>query len=144
MNAGGVDKACKSCDCSLQLPAFGYRLMKNFRFLNLRVYQDAKIFHRKVIYCTKVWPKEFEYSKNQLKRAALSVVLNIAEGAGKSSDKDFNRYIQNSLGSINESAACIDIAFSEKLLREEIYKDILEIMINLKNSLGSLSKKLKS
>jgi four helix bundle protein len=118
--------------------------MKNFRFMNLRVYQDAKLFHRKIIYFTKNWPKEFEYLKIQLRRAALSVVLNIAEGAGKYSDKDFNRYIKNSLGSINESAACIDIALDEKLFDDKIAHELLSEASRLKDSLGSLSKKLKS
>ena len=144
MNAGGVDKACKSSECSYQLSAFGNQLMKNFRFLELRVYQDAKIFHRKVIFYTKSWSREYDYLKNQLRRAALSVVLNIAEGSGKSSDKDFNRYIQNSLGSINESASCVDIAFDEKLLEKVAYEELFSLATNLKNSLGSLSKKLKS
>ena len=118
--------------------------MKNFRFLELRVYQDTKIFHRKVVYYTKHWSKEFDYLKNQLRRVALSVVLNIAEGSGKSSDKDFNRYIKNSLGSINESASCVDTAFDERLLEKIVYKELLSSAMNLKNSLGSLSKKLKS
>ncbi len=118
--------------------------MKNFRFLDLRVYADAKVFHRKAVFNSKSFSKEFDYLKNQLRRAALSVVLNIAEGAGKNSDKDFNRYIGNSLGSINESAACLDIAFDENLLESETYKQLLNLAENLKNSLGSLSKKLKS
>jgi len=139
-----VDKACKSNECSLQLPAIGFQLMKNFRFLDLRVYRDAKVFHRKVVFNSKSFSKEFDYLKNQLRRAALSVVLNIAEGAGKNSDKDFNRYIGNSLGSINESAACLDISLDEKLITQEVYNDLLNLAESLKNSLGSLSKKLKS
>ena len=84
------------------------------------------------------------YLKNQLKRAALSVVLNIAEGSGKDSDRDFNRYIQNSLGSINEVAACIDIIKDEKLLKEDIVIELITIAEHLKDSLGAFSKKLKS
>ena len=144
MNAGGVDKACKSRECSLQLPAISIQLMSKFRFFEFRVYQDAKLFHRKIIYYTKNFPREFEYLKNQLKRAALSVVLNIAEGSGKDSDRDFNRYIQNSLGSINEVAACIDIIKDEKLLKEDIVIELITIAEHLKDSLGAFSKKLKS
>ena len=144
MNAGGVDKACKSCGRSLQLPALGSQLMENFRFLNLRVYEDAKIFHHKVISHTRDWPREFEYFRNQLRRATLSAVLNIAEGSAKYSDKDFNRYVTIALGSITECASCIDIALDEKLLVEEIHKELLNDAMNLKNSLGSLSKRLKS
>ena len=144
MNAGGVDKACKSCEYSFQLSAIGLQLMSKFRFFKFRVYQDAKLFHRKVIYYTKNFPREFEYLKSQLRRAVLSVVLNIAEGSGKDSDRDFNRYIQNSLGSINEVAACIDIIKDEKLLDDKIAIELIAIAEYLKDSLGAFSKKLKS
>ena len=118
--------------------------MNNFRFLKLRVYQDAKSFHRKVIYYTKGFPNDFFHLKDQLRRAALSVVLNIAEGSGKRSDKDFNRYINNSLGSINESGACCDISHDENLLTNEVFNELISLAEHLKDSLGALSKKLKS
>ncbi len=144
MNAGGVDKACKSCDCSLQLPGLGYRLMNTFRFMRLRVCQDAKLLHRKTIFLSKDFPREFLYLKDQLRRAMLSVVLNIAEGSAKDSDKDFNRYIQNALGSINESAACMDIAAEENLVAKKDADVYLGEALRVKDSLGAFSKRLKS
>ena len=39
---------------------------------------------------------------SQVKRAAYSVPLNIVEGAGKSTEKDFARFLDNALGSIHE------------------------------------------
>jgi len=144
MNAGGVDKACKSSGCSFQHPVLGFQLMNTFRFLDLRVYRDAKVLHRTIVRGTKDIPREFFYLKDQIRRAALSVVLNIAEGSGKSSSKDFNRYVQNSLGSVNEVAACVDITFGEGIVLEEFAKEALTQARGLKNALGALSKKLKS
>lgn len=49
------------------------------------------------------FPKEERYElTSQLQRAALSVPLNIVEGCGRFTDKDFAHFLDNSLGSINE------------------------------------------
>lgn len=118
--------------------------MNEFRFLEFRVYQDAKAFHHKIVFLTKEFPKEFLYLKDQLRRAALSVVLNIAEGSAKYSDKDFRRYIKNALGSITESAACLDVAKEENLIQEKKTNECFNEALRLKNSLGAFSKTLKS
>jgi four helix bundle protein len=44
---------------------------------------------------------------SQLKRAAYSIPFNIAEGCGRSSDKDFTHFLDMSLGSANELEYCI-------------------------------------
>ncbi len=43
---------------------------------------------------------------SQLMRAALSVPLNIVEGCGRYTDKDFAHFLDNSLGSVNETDYC--------------------------------------
>lgn len=82
--------------------------------------------------------------KDQIRRAALSIILNIAEGSGKNSDKDFNRYLGNSLGSINEMMSCLEIALMEKLITEAKFKEVENLAIDVNNQLGGFSKKLKS
>ena len=114
----------------------------SFRFLDFKVYQDAKILHTKVVKITKDFPREFLYLKDQLRRSSLSPVLNIAEGSAKRSDRDFNRYIENAMGSANETATGLDVAFSEKLISEAVYKDLLELCRLVVDQLGGFSKKL--
>src|SRR3989344_6015848 len=115
MNAGGVDKACKSDGCSIQLLATSIQQKKNnmpFRYRNLRVYQEAISFHRLVVAITKKFPHDFDYLRKQMRRSSLSVILNIAEGSAKNSDKEFGRYISIALGSINESMAGCEVALA--------------------------------
>ncbi|KKS37510.1 MAG: hypothetical protein A3G49_04740 [Candidatus Sungbacteria bacterium RIFCSPLOWO2_12_FULL_41_11] len=143
MNAGGVDKACKSCDATAnyQLPTTN---TMTFRFRNFKVYQDAIIAYKFIILITKNFPRDFEHLKAQIRRAALSVILNIAEGSAKNSDKDFNRYLGNSLGSVNEVAACLEVAFQLNLISKEDYIKGNSMYELLANQLGGFSKKLKS
>ena len=115
-----------------------------FRFFQLRVYELAKDFYREIILITKIFPNEFLELKIQLRRAALSIVLNIAEGAGKPSKKDFARYLGNSLGSINEVVAGLDLAKDEKLIPKDKFDELLEKAESLRNQLGSFYKKLKA
>lgn len=118
--------------------------MKIFRFLDFKVYKDAKKFYNQVIELTNKIPRKFDYLVLQLRRSALSVILNIAEGSAKKSDKDFNRYIENSLGSINESVACLEIILEHKLIAGEKFKELFLQTEEIAKQLGGLSKKLKS
>lgn len=118
--------------------------MMTFRFLEFPVYKDSKVFYKQCVSLTKHFPKEFWELADQLRRAALSICLNIAEGSAKYSDKDFKRYVENSLGSVNESFACLDIAYdNELILRADISK--LKLLAeSIAKQLGGLAKKLRS
>lgn len=114
-----------------------------FRFLNFKVYQDSKVFYRNIVITTSKFPNTYKHLAEQLRRSSLSVVLNIAEGSAKKSDKDFNRYIKNSLGSINESVASIDVAHQEKLIAQGYFDKLISDATEIAKQLGGFSKKLK-
>ena len=103
----------------------------------------AQEFHSDCAKISNNFPHKFYYLADQLKRASLSVILNIAEGSGKESDKDFRRYLMNSLGSINEAAACLDVAYRQKLIVNEKFEKLISNCWELKNRLGFLAKKIK-
>ena len=115
-----------------------------FRFTNLEIFNEAKRLHIEIVKSTKRFNSDFRYLKDQVRRFSLSVALNIAEGSGKSSKKEFKRYLENSLGSLNETAASLIIATSLGLLSKnrcgKLYKDYE----TLRNRIGALSRKLKS
>jgi four helix bundle protein len=63
-------------------------------------------------------PKGRSHLADQLTRASVSIVLNIAEGAGKFSRADKRRYYLAARGSATESAALLDIYLRLRLLVE--------------------------
>lgn len=76
--------------------------------------------------------------KDQLDRASISILLNIAEGNGKFSSKDRCRYFDISMGSTLESSACLDILFIKKIINDdekisgkEMLNEIVAMLIGL-------------
>src|SRR3972149_2408619 len=118
--------------------------MKTFRFLDFQVYKDSKLLYKRIVAITKLFPREHWELGDQLRRAILSACLNIAEGSAKYSDKDFKRYIENALGSINESVACLDVALDNALINRASFDELLALSESITKQLGGLSKKLRS
>ena len=75
--------------------------MRDFR--KLQIWERAHNLVLKIYETTKLLPKEELYGlTSQIRRAAVSIPTNIAEGAGKDSNKDFVRYLNIALGSLSE------------------------------------------
>ena len=115
-----------------------------FRFRNFKVYQDAKLLHRQIVLLTNKFPRSYWYLADQAKRSSLSVVLNIAEGSSKQSDKDFNRFLTISLGSVDETVANLEISLDLKLISQKQFDYFLENYELISEQLGGFSKTLKT
>ena len=115
--------------------------METFRFLGFKVYIDARDYFQRVLIVSE---KINSYSyKDQIRRAALSVILNIAEGSAKKSDLEFARYLEISLGSLNETVACIDVIKCLGKINNLEYNSLLSDASELAKQLGGFIKKLK-
>ena len=83
--------------------------MKYNKFEDIPVWQEARRFVSEVYDVTnKYFQKDFDLIR-QLRRAALSIVLNIAEGFERKSNKDFARFINNAKGSAGECRAVFHV-----------------------------------
>ena len=81
------------------------------KFRELRVYQKAVTFSRVIYGVTGEFPRsEVLCLTSQLRRASYSIVLNIAEGAGSGSTKEFIRFLDIAQRSTFEVMAGLDIA----------------------------------
>ncbi len=101
---------------------------------NLDVYQVAIEFVAKANDIVEQLPRGRAYLADQLQRAALSIVLNIAEGAGKFSPADKAAFYTRARGSATESAAVIDVCRKLKLAEvgtTENNKALLERIVRM-------------
>ena len=115
--------------------------MDTFRFLQFKVYKDAKKYF-KIILILSERIKNYSF-KDQIRRAALSIILNIAEGSAKKSDIEFARFLEISIGSINEVVACIDIMKELKKVDYNEYNKLMQESAELARQLGGFIKKLR-
>ena len=114
-----------------------------FKFQNLHVYQDGLTFVDRIYSVTERWPANERFGLiDQLRRAAVSIVLNIAEGSSRTK-KDFGHFIDISRGSCYECVAILTIAHSRKLIMDQIYNDFCNDLERLSRSLGGLKKSLQ-
>ena len=83
--------------------------MNKFRFLEWEAYQDSKKLFSCILNIVQKLPREYRFELgSQILRSSFSILLNIAEGSGKNSDRELNRFIGIALGSVNETLAGID------------------------------------
>ncbi len=117
---------------------------KKFRFRKFPVYKDARKFVSDVKkFCRMHFPKNEEYSLlNQICRALNSILLNIAEGSDRSTDKDFASYLNKAHTSLNEVVACLDVAVDEGYIAEYDQVIFLNTAATLANQLTAFREDL--
>ena len=118
--------------------------MQKFRFLEWQVYKDSQKLLTLVLKIVHQLPKEYRYELgSQIIRSAFSVVLNIAEGSGKISDKELNRYFDIALGSTYETLAALDSLRENQLITENDYEVVFKKLESITNQIGGFKRKIK-
>jgi len=103
--------------------------MKNFK--NLKVWQKGFDIATKSFSLVSAFPKEERFGlSSQITRCAVSIPSNIAEGSSRSSEKDYTRFLEISLGSAFEMETQLLIAdainYGVKEDRDALLKDLDE------------------
>lgn len=95
--------------------------------------------------CGKINRREYIFIKDQLMRASSSIVLNIAEGAGKWTKREKVHYYRISRSSAYESSAAIDLFVRYKLLdvrlAQQFKTKLYKIYCDLSNLIASIGKR---
>jgi len=95
-------------------------------YKDLEVYRESYSLTIKVHELTKTFPEFERYEMGgQLRKAAMSIPMNIAEGYGKKeSEMDFKRFLRMSLGSCNEVQVLLNLSKDLGYITEEMHKEL--------------------
>jgi four helix bundle protein len=96
-----------------------------FKFEELEIWKESIKFALHLYRITKTFPVEERFGlTQQLRNAAISISLNIAEGSGRYHNKDFIRFLQIGIGSLYEVVSGLFIAKNEKYVNENDFRAI--------------------
>ena len=120
--------------------------MKTYRFKNLDVWLKSIDIIKLVYKIIETFPDSEKYAlSDQLKRAAISISLNIAEGSGSGTDPEFGRFLKMSKRSAYEVLAALEIAkelnMGDKLLLADASDKIDELSAMLSGLIHAVTKK---
>ncbi len=113
-----------------------------FDFENLEVYKKAKELNKEILRFLRDNKSIDSYVRDQLKRASISIVINIAEGSGKFSKPDKRNFYFISRGSVYECVSLFEIITDEKHISQKKFQyfyskceEVSKMLLGLINSL---------
>jgi four helix bundle protein len=115
--------------------------MKDFGYEKLDVYQCSMEFLAAASQLNDTLPKGFVHIGDQLRRASLSVPLNIAEGSGKCSLQERRRFFEIARCSAFECSAIINCAKTLNLADPMLLEDRRALIIRIVQMLSKLTAK---
>ena len=121
------------------------------RFMSsINTYRDLIVWQKSMTFVTEVYliTKSFPSTENfglisQIRRSAISIPSNIAEGYGRKSTGDYIRFLQIAVGSLFELQTQIEIAFNLPYIDKIIFDKSLIKTSELDRMLFSLINKIK-
>lgn len=115
--------------------------IKTFR--DLLIWRKSKELALDIYKYTKEFPREEEFGlKSQIRRSAVSVPSNIAEGFGRYQTKDFRKFLRIGIGSLFELQTQIILAYELNYFKEEVYNDLIHKSHEIEKMMNSFISKL--
>ena len=112
--------------------------MKAKTFEDLKVWQDSREFVKSIYELTSSNNFAKDYGlKDQIQRAAVSIMNNIAEGFERNNNKEFVVFLKYSKGSAGEIRSmlyvALDLNYITKSTFDENYKNVIKIITQISN-----------
>jgi len=109
----------------------------NKEYTDLEVWQESRKLANLIYQLTKVFPKDELFGlTNQLRRCAVSVPSNIAEGCGRQTSKDTINFLHISRGSLYELETQCFIALDQQYITNEQFENIYKSIQSCKRLLN--------
>lgn len=119
--------------------------MNRYSYKNLNVYQDAKAFVVAVYKLLDSFPDTEKFALcNQIRRAAISVTSNIAEGVSRTSNKEKVHFLEIAYASMMEVDSQLDVSIELGYITIEQYELINKQINNIGRQLSVLRNKYKT
>ena len=114
-------------------------------FTKLKVWQKAHRFTINLYKISSIFPSEEKFGlTNQIRRASVSIESNLAEGAGRNSNKDFSRFLDIAQGSAFEVKCQILIARDLGYLDNSKSELLMDKINEVSRMITSLNQKLRT
>lgn len=115
-----------------------------FRFEKLDVWQKAVEYADLIYQVTHTFPAEERFGlMSQLRRSAVSISANIAEGSSRSSVADLARFIEIAYGSLLESISELEIAKRQRFLEVQMFEKAYNKAEDLAKMLSGFRRSIK-
>lgn len=112
---------------------------KIFAFEQLEVYQIARQYVQYIYELSDVFPAKEDFAlTSQIRRAAVSITSNIAEGTSQFSLKDKSHFIEIAYGSLMETYSQLQVAVDLKYIKNEEIETLQPLVLELRNRLSAL------
>ena len=119
--------------------------MNTYKFKKLNVWHKAIDFVTDIYRLTAKFPTSERFGlSDQLKRASISIVLNIAEGSGSGSDLEYMRFLRIAQRSAFEVIAGLEIACNLQFINQTILDETTGKCNSISAMLSGLIKKINS
>lgn len=116
--------------------------MHNFR--ELKIWQESMELAKEIYIATKSFPSSELYGlTSQINRCAVSIPSNIAEGAGRNSDKELNQFLSISLGSAFELETQLILAHSFNFIQQENFNKLITEITKIQRMINGFKQSLK-
>ena len=111
---------------------------------SLFVWQKSRELVKEIYVITKKIPKEELFGlTSQLRRAVISIISNIAEGAGRGTNNDFAHFLDIAQGSAYEVETQIILAFDLEYINQQEFESLNNKVIEIQKMINKLTLKIR-